>query len=248
MIILKSHQEIALMRRAGRIVAGALAVAREHVRPGVTTAQLNALVEDYILAQGAKPSFKGLYGFPAAACISVNQEVVHGIPGPRVLLEGDIVSVDVGAQVEGYHGDGADTFPVGEIDPERQRLIQVARESFEQTLAVARKPYRLSDISNAVQRHVEASGFSVVRAMCGHGIGKNVHEDPEIPNFGRPGHGPRLEAGMVLAIEPMINQGNWAIRSLEDGWTQVTSDGSCSAHYENTVLITDGEPEILTRL
>ncbi|WP_297871541.1 type I methionyl aminopeptidase [uncultured Oscillibacter sp.] len=246
MIILKSPQEIDLMRRAGKITAAARALAGEMVRPGVTTQEINAEVERFIRKQGAVPSFLHYNGYPASVCISVNDEIIHGIPGKRVLREGDVVSVDVGAYIGGFHGDGAATFPCGTISPEAQKLIDVTRQSFFEGIRFAREGHRLQDISAAVQQYVEENGFSVVREYVGHGVGAKMHEPPEIPNYGRPGHGPRLLRGMTLAIEPMVNAGAAAITQLSDGWTVKTADGKWAAHYENTILITDGEPEILT--
>ena len=246
MITLKSAKEIELMRRAGKITAAARALAGEMVKPGVTTREIDKAVFSFIKAQGATPSFLNYNGFPASACISVNDEVIHGIPGDRVLKEGDIVSVDVGAYIGGFHGDCAATFACGAISPEAQRLIDVTQQSFYEGIRYAREGCRRSDISAAVQKFVEENGFSVVREYVGHGIGRNLHESPEVPNFGLPGRGPRLLRGMTLAIEPMVNAGGAAIRNLSDGWTVKTLDGSLSAHYENTILITDGEPELLT--
>ena len=246
MITLKSSHEIDLMRRSGKITAAARALAGEMVKPGVTTQEINDAVERFIRQQGAVPSFLHYNGYPASACISVNDEIIHGIPGKRVLQEGDIVSVDVGAYIGGFHGDCAATFPCGRISPEAQRLIDVTRQSFFEGIRFAREGQRLQDISAAVQSYVEQNGFSVVREYVGHGVGAKMHESPEIPNYGRPGHGPRLLRGMTLAIEPMVNAGSAAITQLSDGWTVKTADGKWAAHYENTILITDGAPEILT--
>ena len=246
MITLKSGQEIELMRRAGKITAAARALARDMVKPGVTTQQIDEAVYQFITSQGATPSFLNYSGFPASACISINDEVIHGIPGKRVLREGDIVSVDVGAYIGGYHGDCAGTYPCGQVSDEAMRLIRVTQQSFFEGLKFAREGHRVSDIGAAVQAYVEANGFSVVREFVGHGIGRHLHESPEVPNYGKPGHGPRLLRGMTLAVEPMVNAGTAAIRQLSDGWTVKTVDGKYSAHYENTVLITAGEPEILT--
>ena len=246
MITLKSPHEIDLMRRSGKITAAARALAGEMVKPGVTTQEINDAVERFIRQQGAVPSFLHYNGYPASACISVNDEIIHGIPGKRVLQEGDIVSVDVGAYIGGFHGDCAATFPCGRISPEARRLIDVTRQSFFEGIRFAREGQRLQDISAAVQSYVEQNGFSVVREYVGHGVGAKMHESPEIPNYGRPGHGPRLLRGMTLAIEPMVNAGSAAITQLSDGWTVKTADGKWAAHYENTILITDGEPEILT--
>ena len=247
MITLKSSHEIELMRRAGKITAAARALAGEMVRPGVTTQEINDAVENFIRKEGAVPSFLHYHGYPASACISVNDEVIHGIPSKkRVLREGDIVSVDVGAYIGGFHGDCAATFACGEITPEAQDLINVTRESFFQGIKYAKQGYRLYDISAAIQTYVEERGYSIVREFVGHGIGKELHEDPSVPNYGVAGRGPRLLRGMTLAIEPMVNAGGAGIQQLSDGWTVKTLDGKYAAHYENTVLITDGEPEILT--
>ena len=246
MITLKSSHEIDLMRRAGKITAAARALAGEMVRPGVTTREIDSAVEHFIRQQGAVPSFLNYNGFPASACISINDEVIHGIPGDRVLQDGDIVSVDVGAFVDGFHGDCAATFACGTISPEAQRLIDVTRQSFFEGIRYAKEGYRLYDISAAIQEYVESNGFSIVREFVGHGIGTHLHEDPAVPNYGRKGRGPRLLRGMTLAIEPMVNAGKADIWQLSDGWTVKTQDGKYAAHYENTVLITNGEPEILT--
>ena len=246
MIAIKSERELSLMRQACKITAAARAVGGEMVRPGVSTKEIDKAVHDYIVSQGAKPSFLGYHGFPASACISVNSTVIHGIPGGYVLKEGDIVSVDVGAFYKGYHGDCAATFACGAISAEAQRLIDVTKQSFFEGIRFATRGHRVSDISHAVQKHVESNGFSVVRSFVGHGVGAQLHEEPEVPNYGPAGHGPRLLPGMTLAIEPMVNAGTHEVRVLRDGWTTVTADGMLSAHYENTVLITDGEPEILT--
>lgn len=246
MITLKSGHEIELMRRAGKITAAARALARDMVKPGVTTQQIDEAVYQFIISQGATPSFLNYSGFPASACISVNDEVIHGIPGKRVLREGDIVSVDVGAYIGGFHGDCAGTYPCGQVSDEAMRLIRVTQESFFEGLKYAREGHRVSDIGAAVQAYVEANGFSVVREFVGHGIGRQLHESPEVPNYGKPGHGSRLLRGMTLAVEPMVNAGGAAIRQLSDGWTVKTVDGKYAAHYENTILITAGEPELLT--
>ena len=246
MITLKSPHEIELMRRAGKITAAARAYAQGLVRPGVTTQEINSAVEHFIRKQGAVPSFLHYNGYPASVCISVNDEIIHGIPGKRVLKDGDIVSVDVGAYIGGFHGDCAATFACGTISEEAQRLIDVTRQSFFEGIRYAKEGHRLLDISAAIQEYVEANGFSIVREYVGHGIGTQMHESPEIPNYGHPGHGPKLLRGMTLAIEPMVNAGTAAIRQMPDGWTVRTRDGKYAAHYENTILITDGEPEILT--
>jgi len=245
-ITLKNPREIELMRRAGKITAAARALAGEMVKPGVTTQEINNEVERFIRKEGAIPSFLNYNGYPGSICISVNDEVIHGIPGKRVLQNGDIVSVDVGAFIGGFHGDCAATFACGEISPEAQDLINVTRQSFFEGIKLAKKGYRVSDISAAIQTYVESHGYGIVREYVGHGIGRNLHESPEVPNFGNPGRGIRLLPGMTLAIEPMVNAGSAAIKLLSDGWTVKTRDGKYAAHYENTILITDGEPEILT--
>ena len=234
------------MRQACKITAAARALAGEMVRPGVKTKEIDKAVHDFIVAQGAKPSFLNYNGYPASACISVNNVIIHGIPGDYRLQEGDIVSVDVGAFWKGFHGDCAATFACGRISPTAEKLISVTKQSFFEGLKFARQGYRGSDISHAVQTYVEENGFSVVRAFVGHGVGEHLHEEPEVPNYGSPGRGPRLVKGMTIAIEPMVNVGGYDVRILKDHWTTVPADGSLSAHYENTVLITDGEPEILT--
>lgn len=246
MIIVKSPREIDLMRRAGKITAAARALAGAMVTPGVTTGEIDKAVYDFILSKGAVPSFLHYNGYPASACVSVNNEVIHGIPGKHRLEEGDIVSVDVGAYIGGFHGDCAATFACGRISEQAERLIQVTQQSFFEGIRFARQGNRVSDISHGVQAYVEANGFSVVRDYVGHGVGAKMHEAPEIPNYGEPGHGPRLLKGMTLAVEPMVNAGDYRIRVLKDRWTVVTADGSLSAHFENTVLVTDGDPEILT--
>ncbi len=246
MIIVKSEREIELMRRAGKITAAARALAGEMVKPGVTTQEIDKAVFRFIRSQGAEPSFLNYSGYPASVCVSVNDEIIHGIPGPRVLKEGDIVSVDVGAYIGGFHGDCAATYACGKISDEAKRLIDVTRQSFFEGIKYAREGNRISDISHAVQAYVEANGFSVVREYVGHGVGRKMHEAPEVPNFGEPGHGPKLLRGMTIAVEPMVNAGIAAIRQMSDGWTVRTRDGKNAAHYENTILITGGEPEILT--
>ncbi len=245
MIAIKNGQELAYMRQACKITAAARALAGEMVRPGVSTKEIDKAVHDFIVSQGAKPSFLNYNGFPASSCISVNSVVIHGIPGNYVLREGDIVSVDVGAYYKGFHGDCAATYPCGAISAEAQRLIDVTKQSFFEGIALATKGHRVSDISHAIQTYVESNGFSVVRSFVGHGVGAQLHEEPEVPNFGAAGRGPRLLPGMTLAIEPMVNEGTYDVKILKDHWTVVTVDGKLSAHYENTILITDGEPEIL---
>jgi len=246
MISIKTQQELEIMRKACKITAAARALAGEMVRPGVTTGEIDKAVHDFIVSQGAKPSFLHYQGYPASACISVNEVVIHGIPGNRVLKDGDIVSVDVGAYWQGFHGDCAATFACGNISQEAQRLIDVTKQSFFEGIRYARQGYRVSDISHAVQTYVEANGFSVVRAFVGHGVGEHLHEEPSVPNYGAPGKGPRLVKNMTIAVEPMVNMGTYDVRVLRDGWTTVTADGKLAAHYENSILITDGEAEILT--
>ena len=246
MIIIKNNKEIDLMRSAGRIVAETLLLVEEKVRPGITTAEIDRIAEEFITKHGAKPSFKGLYGFPASLCISVNEQVVHGIPGGYVLKDGDIVSVDCGAYLNGFHGDAARTFAVGNVSEETNKLIKVTEQSFFKGIEYAKVGNRLTDISHGIQSYIEASGFAVVRDFVGHGIGRVVHEDPDVPNFGKPGRGPKLAQGMALAIEPMVNLGSYKVKTLNDDWTVVTSDGSLSAHYENTIVILPDGPEILT--
>ena len=234
------------MRRAGAIAAAARSLAGKMAVPGVTTLEIDKAVHDFIVKSGAKPTFLHYSGYPASVCVSVNDEVIHGIPGKRVIRDGDVVSIDVGATFEGYVGDCAATYIAGSASDEAKKLIQVTRQSFFEGMKFARVGYRISDISHAVQQYAEENGFSVVREYVGHGVGAAMHEDPEVPNYGLPGHGPRLMAGMTLAVEPMINAGKAAVRVLPDGWTVKTADGSLSAHYENSILITNGEPEILT--
>lgn len=247
MIIIKTDTETQKMRDAGRITALARQLAGEHVREGVTTKFIDRKVKEFIVSHGAKPSFLGLYGFPASACISVNEEVIHGIPSDeRVLKYGDIVSVDVGAFYKGYHGDCAATFVVGDTDDESKRLIEVTRQSFFEGIKFAVDGNRVGDISAAVQAYVEKNGFSVVRDFVGHGVGKDLHENPDVPNYGKPGRGPRLQTGMTIAVEPMVNAGTWRVKTLSNDWTVVTIDGKRSAHYENTIAITENGVEILT--
>ena len=246
MISLKSPREIEAMRRAGRITAQARALAGSMVRPGVTTHEIDTAVRRFIESHGARPSFLGYAGFPGSACISVNDEVIHGIPGPRKLKEGDIVSVDVGAFIGGFHGDCAATFACGTIAEEAKRLMDTTRESLYEGICAACAGGRIGDIGHAVQQYVEARGYSVVRQFVGHGVGLNLHEAPEVPNFGTPGRGIRLMPGMTLAIEPMVNAGAPGVRVLPDGWTVLTRDGSLSAHFEHTVAITADGPKIMT--
>ena len=247
MIAVKSDRELEVMRKACQITAAARKLAGDMIRPGISTGEIDKAVHDFILSQGAKPSFLGYSGYPGSVCISVNEQVIHGIPDRKhKLKEGDIVSIDVGAYFHGFHGDCAATFPCGKISEEAQQLIEVTRQSFFEGIRYARQGARVSDISHAVQSYAESFGYGVVRQYVGHGVGEKLHEEPEVPNYGAPGRGPRLIRGMTLAIEPMINLGTPDVRVLRDGWTVVTADGKLSAHYENTVLITDGEPEILT--
>jgi len=247
-IILKSPQEIDRMKVPCIMVAEVLELLKASVRPGVTTFALNEIAEKEAMRRGAKPAFKGYSGYPYSLCCSVNDQVVHGMPGNKPLLDGDILSLDFGVFVDGFYGDAAVTLPVGEISATAKRLIKATEESLYAAINVATPANRLSDISSAVQVYVEAKGFSVVRDFVGHGIGKNLHESPQVPNYGLPGRGVKLKAGMVLAIEPMINEKGPAVRILEDGWTAVTEDGGLSAHFEHTVAITEHGPEILTKL
>jgi len=246
MIICKSESELLLMREAGRIVAETHKLMAQAVRPGITTRQLDQIAEDYIRSQGAIPSFKGYGGFPGSICASVNEELVHGIPGDRVLNEGDIISIDIGAQYKGYHGDSAWTYPVGNITQEARKLLEVTERSLYQGLAAIKPDVRLYTVSHAIQQCIESEGFSVVREYVGHGIGQKLHEEPQIPNFGIPDRGPRLKLGMVLAIEPMVNAGERYVRVLDDDWTVVTRDGKLCAHFEHTVVVTADGYEILT--
>ena len=247
MISVKSKKEIELMEIAGRITGEVLQLLGEHVKPGITTLELDKLAEDYIRKNGAVPSFKNYAGFPGSICASVNHQVIHGIPSKKVVLnEGDIISIDVGAKYKGYNGDAARTFAVGNISSEAKRLIDITKQSFFEGVKFCHEGARVSDISHAVQLCAENAGFGVVRDYVGHGVGAELHESPEIPNFGNPGRGARLIAGMTLAIEPMINMGDYRVKVLPDGWTVENLDGCLSAHYENTVLITKGEPKLLT--
>jgi methionyl aminopeptidase len=252
MVRIKTKREIGLIRESCKIVADVLKLVAGHIRPGVTTLELDRIAEDYIRSLGAIPAFKG-YGhskanlFPATLCTSIDEVVVHGIPSKRALKEGEILSVDVGVIREGYYGDGARTFPVGEISKEKQQLLQTTQESLQKGIEQAVVGNRIHDISHAVQEHVEAQGYSVVRDLVGHGVGIELHEEPAIPNFGRPGTGMKLQEGMTLAIEPMVNAGAWPVRFGADGWTVLTQDGRPSAHFEHTIAIVDGKPEILTK-
>ncbi|MGI6307296.1 MAG: type I methionyl aminopeptidase [Dethiobacteria bacterium] len=248
MIIVKSPQEIELMRQGGRIVAETLQELARVIKPGLTTRQLDTIARRCIEKFQAEPAFLGYQGFPASICASLNEEVVHGIPGSRRLKKGDIISIDVGARYKGYYADAAASFPVGEVPSLAKRLLEVTRESLYQGIAKAVPGNRLYDISAAIQAYVEAAGFSVVRTYVGHGIGSEMHEEPQVPNFGSPGRGPLLEPGMVLAIEPMVNVGGWEVETKDDQWTVVTKDGSLSAHFEHTVAILQDGPEILTSL
>ncbi len=248
MIIRKSKREIELMRKAGKIVAQAHALLAERVAPGITTGELNRLAEEFILNQGAKPSFKGYQGFPSTICVAVNEEVVHGFPGDRVLESGDIIGVDLGAIIDGYHGDSAYTLKIGQVSKEASNLLEVTENSLYQGIEQAVIGNRLSDISHAVQEYAENHGYSVVRRFVGHGIGRDLHEDPQIPNFGPANRGPRLKEGMVFAIEPMINVGTHKVKVLKDGWTVITADRELSAHFEHTIVITKDGPEILTKV
>jgi methionyl aminopeptidase len=248
MIILKSNKEIESMREAGKIVAYTHEVLQHHIKPGITTKELDEIAEREIQKHNAIPAFKDYNGFPASICASINEEVVHGIPGLKTLKDGDIISIDIGAVYHGYYGDAAKTHPVGKTSEEALNLIAVTKQSFYEGLNFCREGNRLSDISHAVQQYAESHGFSVVRDFVGHGIGQNMHEDPQIPNFGKPDKGPRLAKGMVLAIEPMINMGTHRVKTLQDNWTVITLDKKISAHYEHTVAITEDEPIILTKL
>lgn len=245
-IYLKRADELEKMKLSSRVVAECFGVAAAASKPGITTAEIERLIVDHIESRGARSAFKGYRGYPAYTCISVNDQVVHGIPGDRELKEGDIVSIDIGVEKDGYFGDAARTFQVGEVTSEAERLLKVTQEALQKGTEKAREGNHLGDISNAIQTCVEDAGFSVVRDLVGHGIGRSMHEDPQIPNFGRPGQGPRLRAGMVLAIEPMVNAGDWRVKTLGDQWTVVTEDGSLSAHFENTVAITLDGPLALT--
>lgn len=247
MVQIKNSEQLAIMRKAGRITGEAILKAQEHIKEGVSTKELDTVIRNYIEKCGAKPSFLGYGGFPGSACISINQEVIHGIPrADRILMEGDIVKIDVGAYIGGYHGDSANTFGVGKISDEAAKLIAATKESFFQGVAKAKAGNRIGDIGSSVSMYAENLGYGVVRKYVGHGIGRDLHEDPEVPNFGTAGRGARLYPGMTIAIEPMINIGTPNVKVLDDDWTVVTLDGSLSAHYEHTVAITDGEPILLT--
>lgn len=246
MIYIKSSTEIAKMKVSGRIVFETLKEVEKHIKAGITTKELDQIAKEYILSQGAKPSFLGYNGYPASICASVNEVVIHGIPSNKKLKDGDIISIDVGAVKDGYHGDAARTFAVGEISSEAKRLIDVTKQSFFEGLKYARHGERLGSIQSMIQKHVEDNGFGIVRNYCGHGIGKSMHESPEIPNHGTFGRGIKLAKGMTIAVEPMVTYGNYHTNTLGDGWTVVSMDGSLTAHYENTILITDGDPVLLT--
>ncbi len=248
MVIIKSPREIEQLKRSNAMVAEVFEKLRGMIAPGITTRELDQVAEEFILLKGARPAFKGYRGFPATLCISINDEVVHGIPGQRRLKEGDIVSLDVGVNYIGYFGDAAITLPVGEVDPEAKRLLEVTKKALYIGIEKAKAGNRLFDISYAIQSWVESHGFSVVRDFVGHGIGRELHEEPQIPNFGAPHQGPRLEKGMVFALEPMVNEGTHEVRVLSDGWTVVTADGKRSAHFEHTIAITDDGAEILSVL
>jgi methionyl aminopeptidase len=247
MINIKTEPELEKMRRSGEVLKEAFAVLEKMIRPGVTTAELDAAAEDYIRSKGGVPAFKGYQGYPATICASVNEQVVHGIPGPRSLEEGDIVGIDMGAILEEFYSDATRTYPVGKISEEAARLIKVTSESLDRGIEQAEPGNHLSDISHAIQKHAESQGYSIVRALVGHGIGRRMHEEPQIPNFGPPGKGPELQPGMVLAIEPMVNVGTHDVLTLEDKWTFVTVDGKLSCHFEDTVAVTDNGPRIMTR-
>ena len=248
MILLKSRQEIAKMEVANRIVAEVPEGVKEKIKPGIETRELDELAEEMCRRRQVEPAFKGYRGYPASICVSVNEEVVHGIPGPRRLQAGDLVSVDFGVRYDGYYGDAAITVPVGEVSPRAQALMEATEKSLYAGLAMLKVGNRLSDISHAVQEVVEGAGFGIIRDFVGHGIGRSLHEDPQIPNFGPPGRGPKLQAGMTLAIEPMVSMGSWQVRILEDGWTAVTQDGSYAAHFEHSVALTENGVLILSRL
>lgn len=248
MIIRKSKDEIATMRHAGRIVAQTLKLIEKEIKPGVETLNLDSIAERFIRKSGARPAFKGYRGFPASICASINETVVHGIPGHRRLKDGDIISIDIGAEVDGYYADAAATYPVGPISKETQRLIDVTKSALEEGISACVEDNYLYDVSHVIQVKAESAGYSVVREFVGHGIGREMHEDPQIPNFGLPGRGPKIKAGMVFAIEPMVNMGGYQVEVLPDGWTVVTADRSLAAHFEHTVAITKDGPVVLTAL
>lgn len=246
MINIRNAREIELLRKSAQIVVDSLKLVESRIQPGVKTGDLDLEIADFIYSKNARPAFKGFHGYPANSCISVDEQVVHGIPGNRILKEGEIVSVDIGVELNGYYGDAAKTFKVGSVDPEKERLMKITKESLDLAVEAAVVGNRLSDIGHAVQQHVEAAGFSVVRDLVGHGIGTEMHEAPQIPNYGPPGKGPRLKAGMVFAIEPMVNMGTFEVYTEDDDWTVVTADGKPSAHFEYDIVITNGKAEILT--
>ena len=248
MIILKSPEEVEKMTQSCLVVAKALDYLKDMVTPGVSTSELEQFADAYIRSNNAVPAFKGYRGYPASICTSINNEVIHGIPSDRVLKEGDIVGIDLGVYKDGFYGDAASTFAVGKITPDAEKLLQITEESLYLGIEYARKNNRVSDISHAIQKHIESNGFSVVRAFVGHGIGRDLHEDPQVPNFGLPGRGPRLRSGITLAIEPMVNAGRHEVVVLDDGWTAVTMDGTLSAHFEHTILVTEDQPKILTKI
>ncbi len=245
-ISLKTKEELQVMRRAGRVVSGLLKLMEKEARVGISTKKLDEIAEEFIRSHGTEPAFKGYYGFPASICASVNEEVVHGIPGPKILKEGDIIGIDVGVKLEGFYSDAARTFAIGEVDAQSRRLIEVTKAALQKGIAQAVEGAKLSDISWAVQSYAEASGFSVVRQFVGHGIGRNLHEEPQVPNFGKPHEGPELKVGMTLAIEPMINAGTHEVEILKDGWTVVTKDRKRSAHFEQTIFVGERQAEIVT--
>lgn len=246
MINIRNAREIELLRKSAQIVVEALLLAESRIRPGLKTRELDDEIAEFIHSKGGRPAFKGYNGFPASSCISIDEQVVHGIPGDRALKEGEIVSVDIGVELDHYFGDAAKSFPVGSVSDDKARLLQVTKESLDLAVEAAQEGHRLSDIGHAVQQHVEAAGFSVVRDLVGHGIGTSMHEPPQIPNYGPPGKGPRLKAGMVFAIEPMVNMGTFEVYTENDDWTVVTRDGKPSAHFEHDIVVTKGKPEILT--
>ena len=248
MIHIKNRREVEIMRKAGAIVAEALNLAESRMEAGTTTLEIDQEIARFIYSKRARPAFYGFNGYPANVCISIDEQVVHGIPGKRMLKQGEIVSVDIGVEVDGYFGDGAKTITVGQIAKDKERLIQITREALHEGITQVREQNRLYDISHAIQEHVESAGFSVVRDLVGHGIGRRLHEEPQIPNFGEKNQGIRLKAGMVFAIEPMVNMGTFEVKTEDDHWTVITADGRPSAHFEHTVLITQGEPEILTKV
>ncbi len=247
MIIRKSKRELEIMKKASQVVAETHALLAEEIEPGITTEEIDRMAEEYIRSQGAEPAFKGYQGFPSTVCVAINEQVVHGIPGSRQLESGDIIGLDIGAVVDGYYGDAAQTLPVGEVSSQAQDLLETTEGALYKGIEQMVVGNRLSDISHAIQQHVEEVGYSVVRKFVGHGVGQEMHEDPQVPNFGSPGRGPRLKEGMVLAIEPMVNVGTYQVKTLDDGWTVVTQDGKLSAHFEHSIAITESGPEILTK-